>query len=144
MRGKCGEKSVFLVYFGIIILLMFSKKLQYVCFKIKKAYNLYRDWSTSRSDFQGTCTSERKNQSLQIFIIPVAKLVDNDSTDFAVLENTKVVSGRKKMETAAENVGRQFFKKQLNIGSKQGRTNPANFIKQPKRELRHNFENISG
>ena len=33
------------------------------------------------------------------------------------------------METAAENVGRQFFKKQLNIGSKQGRTNPANFIK---------------
>lgn len=55
---------------------------------------------------------------LKKYIVPAAKRVGADMLEFAVPEITEVVSGRKKLKSAAKNVGRKTLRKQLGQGSK--------------------------
>ena len=50
-------------------------------------------------------------------IVPVARPVGADLLEFAVPEIADVVSGRKKLKTAAKSVGRQTLRKQSGKGS---------------------------
>ena len=55
---------------------------------------------------------------LKKYIVPAAKCVGADMLEFAVPEITEVVSGRKKLKSAAKNVGRKTLRKQFGQGSK--------------------------
>ena len=55
------------------------------------------------------------------YIVPAAKRVGADLLEFAVPEIADVVSGRKRIKTAAKSVGRQTLRKQLGEGSRRGK-----------------------
>ena len=77
---------------------------------------------------------------LREYIVPAAKRVGADLLEFAVPENTEVVSGTKKFKTAAKSVGRQTLRKQLGEGSRRkrsaSRVNPTKSAKQISRSRR--------
>ena len=82
---------------------------------------------------------------LRGYIVPAAKRMSADLLEFAVLESTEVVSGRK---TAAKSVGTQTLRKQL--GSVRWKSNASRVIptkskssKQISRSRRDIFTNIS-
>ena len=87
------------------------------------------------------------------YIVPAAKRVGADLLEFVVPENAEVVSGRKKFNTAAKNVGRQTLRKQLGSGSRKrtgaigvrqaSRFIPTKSAKQTRRSRRDIFTNIS-
>ena len=52
------------------------------------------------------------------YIVPAAKRVGADLSEFAVPEIAEVVSGRKNFRTAAKSVGRQTLRKQMGSGSR--------------------------
>ena len=90
---------------------------------------------------------------LRKYIVPAAKRVGADLLDFAVPEIAEVVSGRKKIKTAAKSVGRQTLRKMLGEGSRRrtggskkrsaSRVIPTKSAKQISRSRRDIFTNIS-
>ena len=83
---------------------------------------------------------------LRIYTVPAAKRVVADLLEFAVPEIAEVVSGRKNIKTAAEGVGRQTLRKQLDSGSRKrsaSRVFPTKSAKQVSRSRRDLFTNIS-
>ena len=56
---------------------------------------------------------------LHKYIVPAAKRLFADLSDFAVTEIGEVVSGRKKIRTATKSVRRQSVRKLLGSGSRQ-------------------------
>ena len=52
------------------------------------------------------------------YFVPAAKRIDADLLETAAPEVAKVVSGQKKLKTAAKSVGRQALRKQLGTGSR--------------------------
>ena len=90
---------------------------------------------------------------LRKYIVPAAKRVGADLLEFAVPEIAEVVSGRKKIKTAAKSVGRQTLRIQLGEGSRRGkggsrkrsasRVIPTKSAKQISRSRRDIFTNIS-
>ena len=90
---------------------------------------------------------------LRKYIVPAAKRVGADILEFAVPEIAEVVSGRKKIKTAAKSVGRQTLRKQLGEGSRRrtgsinkmsaSRVTPTKSAKQISRSRRDIFTNIS-
>ena len=53
------------------------------------------------------------------YVVPAAKCVSADLLEFAVTEFAEIVSGRKKLKKAENNVGRQTLKEQLCSGSRE-------------------------
>ena len=83
---------------------------------------------------------------LRNYIVPDAKGVGADLLEFAVPEIAQVVSGRKNIKTAAKNVGRQTFRRQMGSGRckrSASRVIPTKFAKQIRRSRREIFTNIS-
>ena len=90
---------------------------------------------------------------LRKYIVPAAKRVGADLLEIAVPEIAEVVSGRKKIKTAAKSVGRQTLRKQLGEGScrrtggsrkrSASRFFPTKSAKQISRSRRDIFTNIS-
>ena len=79
---------------------------------------------------------------LKKFIVPAAKRVGADLLEFAVTEVADVVSGKKKVKTAAKRVGRQTLRKQLG-GGKQKRSIPVKSLKRSNRSRKDIFTNIA-
>ena len=79
---------------------------------------------------------------LRKYIVPAAKRVGADLSEFAVPEVADVVSGKKNFKTAAKNVGRQTLRKQLG-GGKQKRSIPVKKLKRSSRSRRDIFTNIA-
>ena len=80
------------------------------------------------------------------YIVPAAKHVGADLLEFAVPEIAEVLSGRKNFKTAAESVGRQTLRKQLDGGSRKSsasRAIPTRSAKQISWSRRDVFTNIS-
>ena len=63
---------------------------------------------------------------LRKYIVPAAKRVGTHLLDIAVAEIADAVSGRKKLKTAAKNVGRQILRQQLDSGSKKRNVSRVN------------------
>ena len=96
---------------------------------------------------------------LRKHIVPAAKRVGADLLEVAVPEIAEVVSGRKNFTTAAQSVGRQPLRKQLDSGSRKrkraiggrvpaygrqvSRVNPTKSAQQICRSRRDIFTNIS-
>ena len=57
-------------------------------------------------------------------VVPAAKRVGADLSEFAVPEVTNVVSGKKNFQSAAKSVGMQTLRKQFGRGGRQKRSNP--------------------
>ena len=79
---------------------------------------------------------------LRKYIVPAAKRVRGDFSEFAVPEVADVVSGNKSFKTAAKTVGRQTLRKQLG-GGKQKRSIPVKSSKRSSRSRRDIFTNIA-
>ena len=80
------------------------------------------------------------------YFVPAAKRVGADLLEFAVPEFAEVVSGRKKLKTAAKSVGWQTLRKKLGSGSKKRtarRVIPTKSAKQSSGSLRNIFTNNS-
>ena len=79
-------------------------------------------------------------------VVPAAKRVGADSSEFAAPEIAEVVSGRKNVKTAAISLGRHTLRKQMGSGSKRrfpSRVIPTKFAKQISRSRTDFFTNIS-
>ena len=72
-----------------------------------------RRFGALAQDFGTTSISFLRN-----YLVPAPKRVGADLLEFAVSELSEVVSGRKKIKTAAKSVGRQTLRKQLGSGSR--------------------------
>ena len=55
---------------------------------------------------------------LRNIIVPAAKRIGSDMSDFAALEIGEVICSRKSLKSAAKSVGKQTLKKQLGEGSR--------------------------
>ena len=94
---------------------------------------------------------------LRKYVVPAAKRIGADSSEFAAPEIGEVISGRKSFKSAAKSVGKQTLNKQLFEGSrrwkgavgvrqgarKRRRIIPTKSIKQSSRSRRDIFTNIS-
>ena len=83
---------------------------------------------------------------LRKYIVPAAKRVGADLVEYAVPELADVVSGRRKIQTAAKSAGGQTVRKHLGSGSRKRSAVgvvPAKSGKQTGRSRRYILTNIS-
>ena len=129
LRDTSGEKLPF-VSVGITRLVLMFRKACNIHFESKRRYKMvasreveipyYRGVGRQRGRRFGALAQAIGRTAipfLRKYIVPAAKRVGADLLDFVVPENAEVVSGRKKIRTAAKCVGRQTLRKQLGEGN---------------------------
>ena len=79
---------------------------------------------------------------LRKYVVPAAKRVGADLSEFAVPEVVDVVSGKKNFRIAAKGVGRQTLRKQIG-GGKQKKSIPVKKLKRSSRSSRDFFNKIA-
>ena len=80
---------------------------------------------------------------LRTYVIPATERIGADMLEFAGPEFEEINSGRKSINTAAKDVGKQTRKKQLGSSRKQRRNIATKTTKQSSRSRRDIFKNVS-
>ena len=155
LRDTSGEKIPF-VSVGITRLVLMFRKASNIHFTPKRQYKMFasghveiRFNSRQRGRGFGALAhviGRSVIPFLRNFIVSAAKCVDGDLLEVAVPEDAEVISGKKKIKTDAESVGRQTLRKQLGNGRRKGsasRVIPTKTAKQISRSRRDVSTNIS-